>query len=105
MKTLKFNAPAHHTLVEDDEEVAGGETFKVTDERALELLTQPGIDVSEVGASKRTRDEWNKLAREAGVEDPEKLPNIPAVEAAIEEAKENQPGAESGDGQTTEQED
>jgi hypothetical protein len=34
-----------------------------------------------------TRDELNELAREAGIESPEKLPNKGAVEEAIEEAE------------------
>lgn len=86
---LRFNAPAHHKLLEGGKEIPGGEAFTVSDERALELLTNPRIDCSELGddLSKRTRPELNELARLAGVENPAGLPNKDAVIAAINEAE------------------
>lgn len=87
MKTLRFEAPEAHVLIEDGKTYNGGDELTVTDDRALELLTQPGLSLSEVGAGKRTRQEWNELAERAGVPDPEALPSIGAVEAAIDGAQ------------------
>lgn len=49
------------------------------------------------GLSALSREELNALAEDAGIEDPEQLPNISAVIEAIE-AKHNEPAA-SGDGE------
>lgn len=48
MKKLLFDAPAHHILVEGGERIHGGGTFEAKDERALELLTSPALDIVEV---------------------------------------------------------
>lgn len=128
MQRLRYDAPSHYTLREDGKEIAGGSEFEVSDERALELLTDPNLNVSEVdnvdqgaetpsaeetdaqatdatvtSGSPRvgwiTRAKLNKRAADAGVENPELLPNRAAVEAAIAEA--TQPEAEDGEGPTT----
>lgn len=132
MRHLMFQAPAHHTLNVDGDVIHGGQTFDVEDEeRALELLTQPGLSVIEVEpgtaenplivamsglneTAKRgneamaalvtacasasldnlSRSELDDLARERGIEEPERLPNKAAVIAAL-----NQPEASTGEGQ------
>jgi hypothetical protein len=121
MQRLRFNAPSHYVLEEGDKTIHGGEEFEVTDERALELLTSPHLDVSEVddlddlddletpGVPVSTgtgglsppwvrRKDLNERARELGVESPETLPNKAAVETAIAEATEPEPEAEAGGG-------
>lgn len=102
-----FQAPAHHTLNIGDRTVHGGEVFTVEDEeRALELLTQPGLTVVEVPAALAaaaheglSRTALDSLAREHGIEEPERLPNKAAVIAAL-----NPPEADTGEGQHPEKE-
>lgn len=48
MTLLRFNAAARHILVEGGERIHGGEKFEVDEERALELLTNPHVDIVEV---------------------------------------------------------
>jgi hypothetical protein len=50
MKLLRYDAPPRHVLVEEGRQIHGGEEFEVTNERAEELLTNPHLAVSEVGA-------------------------------------------------------
>jgi hypothetical protein len=87
VKTLTFNAPAHHTLVVDGERVQGGQDFTVADDRAEQLLADPHVAIAQAAneLSKLTRERLNELAAEAGVEDPGSLPNKDAVIAALED--------------------
>lgn len=138
-----FQAPAHHTLNIGDRTVHGGKVFTVEDEeRALELLTQPGLTVIEAtpveivldlansaqdpqtlaeglvhleSVGQRgsellaalsaaaheglSRTALDSLAREQGIEEPERLPNKAAVIAAL-----NPPEADTGEGQHPEKE-
>lgn len=91
MKTLTFAAPPQDILIYDPDtdppsQVNGGETFEVSDDRALELLTNPHIAIEEVATelSKLKRDELNKIASDAGIESPESYPSKPALIEAIE---------------------
>lgn len=45
MTLLLFNAPADQVLAEGEQRIPGGQKFEVDEERALELLTQPGLFV------------------------------------------------------------
>lgn len=99
MKRLRYNAPPHHTLHpngSDSDPVKGGEEFDCPEEQAEELLTSPHFDVTEVASDlhKLKREQLNKLAEEAGVQNPGSLRTKDAVIAAIE----NQPAAD-GEGQ------
>ena len=68
-----------------------GETFTVTLTAEQENYYVAGGHLEIVGAgaalTQRTRPELNELARAAGVEAPETLPDKPAVIAAIEAAR------------------
>lgn len=69
MKRLQYRAPAGHLLVTDGQTVEAGETFEVGDERALELLTDPAIDVIEAGGIKDLKKvELVELAEQAGLD-------------------------------------
>lgn len=101
MKRLRFEARPEDRLQEGDQLIAGGDEFTVTDERAAELLAIPGL-VSEpaevIDLHDKTRAELNDLARQSGIEAPEKLRNIPAVIAAIERAQEPEQQTEPAQG-------
>ena len=118
---LLFDAPRHHTLLPEGRGgpvVCGGETFDVSDpERALELLTDPHIDVVEVATDirKLSRKELDEMADEAGI-DPsgyrtkqdliDVLTGGIAVEAPEAEPEPKpEPEAEDGEGHETPQED
>lgn len=88
MKTLRFNGPSAYLVPDPDEDpVARDETFTTTDQRALEHLTSPHYDCSEVGKADPSREELDELARKAGVESPEDLPNKDAVIEATKESE------------------
>lgn len=92
MKTIRFNAPAHHTLLVGDRVIAGGTTVALPDDQADELLTAPYVDMTEVEENLGALDRGalDEFAGQAGVEDPAALPNKNAVIAAI-----NEPQAEA----------
>ena len=100
MRTIRFNAPSHHVLEVGDQTVHGGEELLVTDDVAAELLTAPYIDVTEVEgegiSTSLPRERLNELAEQAGVGNPEDLPNKDAVITAIEEAQEPEAGEGEG---------
>lgn len=87
MKTLRYLAPVRNILRPEGPEgpvVHGGGTWTCPNDRAEEHLTSPHYDVEEVGGGSKSRAELNDLAAQAGVDDPETLPNKDAVIAAIE---------------------
>jgi hypothetical protein len=97
MKRLRFDQPSSHVLIENGERIHGGGEFFATDERALELLTDPHVRIVEAVKTAKLerlgRSKLDALARERGVAEPETLPNKAAVIAAISE-----PGASPGGG-------
>ena len=119
---IKNNAPSHHRLIVGDKEIFGGEKAYVSEEVALDLATAPYIDIEILSEGfevpdaaaepERTledlsRTELNQRAIDAGVDQPEQLPNKGEVIASIEDAiaePENEPEAESGEGQEPEEE-
>lgn len=98
MKTLLFDAPPDHILVDRGNQIHGGEKFLVDDARAEELLTQPGLHVeliSDAGdLASLSRAELNQVAATSSIEAPEKLANKDAVIAAIN----SPPEADTGEG-------
>lgn len=87
MTRIQFNAPAHHKLEVDGEIVAyGGQETDVDEAVADSLIAEPsnGVTVARSTLASKSREDLNKLAAEAGVTDPESLPNKDAVIAAIE---------------------
>lgn len=86
MKSLTFDAAPHHVLIVDGQRVHGGQDFTVTDERAEELLANPSVTIARAAneLQKLSRERLNELAAEAGIADPESLPNKDAVVTAIE---------------------
>lgn len=117
MRTLLFDAPEHHVLLEGDQTIHGGELFEVSNERAEELLTQPNLDVTdkpngyrepepepqpepEPVLSSLSRKQLDKLAADHGVKAPETLANKDAVIDAITQ-NQIQPAADDGEGPDT----
>lgn len=97
---LIYDAPAHHVLVEDGQRVPGGGEFTATEDRAA-YLRDHGIPVREAKAVERelhelSRAELDARAAQAGIPDPENLPNKAAVIAALTP----EPEAASGEGRT-----
>jgi len=55
---LIFDAPGKNVLKLDGQSIHGGESFDVADpERAIELLTQPGLTVREAGSDSPSSNE------------------------------------------------
>lgn len=100
MKILLFDAPSNHILIDEGREIHGGSEFAVEDERAEDLLTQMHVSVREVPTPddlmELKRSQLNEIAAEAGVTDPDKLPNKEAVIDALR----NPSAAEDGEGLT-----
>lgn len=95
MRTIKFNAPAHHVFKVGDVEMHGGETADVDERTAERALTSPHADITDVtdaaepdALDSYSRSELEEIAAQAGVESPEELPNKDAVKAAIRETAE-----------------
>lgn len=92
-QTLVFDAPPAQKLYytgkgedEDGPFVHGGEEFTVSEDQALEFLTNPHIPIKEVEREliKLSRERLNTIAEEVGVEDPEGFKNKEELVAAIE---------------------
>lgn len=93
MKELVLHARPSTVLNEDGKLIGPHQPFIVSEDRALELLTDPRLDIREVdssGLNGLTRGELNSLAAGQGIADAEALPNKQAVIDAIE-GRENEP--------------
>jgi hypothetical protein len=97
-KTLTFDASPRDTLVYDSDKdlsVHGGEDFVVSEEQALELITNPGTApyIKEVAHELRkfSREKLNEVAVKIGIDAPEDFPNKDALLAAIENYTPPQP--------------
>lgn len=91
MKTLIYCAPAHHVLLEGGERIFGGSQFETTDERALELLTDPQLSVTEA-------DPEQPAAAEVNTEPPT-APDEPEEPGAESQTDDTQSAADTGEGQ------
>lgn len=104
---LLYDAPRHHTLLPEGRGgpvVYGGETFDISDpERALELLTDPNINVVEVATdiTKLSRTELDEMATQAGIDPSRHRTKQDLIDALTEP----EPEAEGGAGHETPQED
>lgn len=97
-RRLKFDAPTHHMLVVDGQEVTGGRMFTVSDERAEELIADPNVPIA--GALRDlTRPQLDDLAEQAGL-----VPSDFRTKQDVIDALENQPVADGEGHQTTEKE-
>lgn len=88
MKRLLFHADSQHVLVEGDQRISGGDEFTVSDDRALELLTDPALTVLEAPDAdlfQLTRPQLDEHARAAGIADPEKYRNKGELIEAIDQ--------------------
>lgn len=103
MKTLLFEGPSAFLVPEPEADpVPRGEPFTCSDERAEEHLTSPHYRCSEVGdLADKTRSELDKLAAEAGVEDPGSLRTKDDVIEAIAAVETKEPEAAEGEGPDT----
>lgn len=97
-KTLVFDAASHHKLIEGGETIHGGQEFTVDDDRALELLTQPGLSIKEAGGSLRSlkKSELEELATASGLN-----PSDYRTKNDLVDAIENQREAGGGAAQET----
>lgn len=93
MKRLIFHADPQHVLVEGDQRISGGDEFTVSDDRALELLTDPALTVLEAPDADLfalTREQLNERAAASGIADPETYRNkgelIEAIDALAQKA-------------------
>lgn len=101
MKQLVFDADPRDVLIYDPDasppkSVHGGESFSVTDDRALEFLTNPAIPIKEAENKLEalSRPELEALASDAGVKDPANktvYPNKDSLIAALENPPDNHP--------------
>lgn len=112
MVLLRYDGREKDILREAGYKIHGGQTFKVDEDRAAELLANRGLPVSVVDEPdlhpealpepalpapsppgdtdelhRLKRPALNDLARQAGVENPEGLPNKNAVIAALADAQ------------------
>lgn len=88
-----FHADPQHILVEDDQRISGGDEFTVTDDRALELLTDPSLTILEAPDDdlyQLKREQLDDRARALGIADPETYRNkgelIEAIDALATKA-------------------
>lgn len=97
MKTLIFNAPPQDKLVEGDDTISGGETFKVSEERAEELLTNPTVDVSEYAGEaslkRLTKPQLVELAEERDIDVSSCKTKDDLIEAIEQGVDDNEPAA------------
>lgn len=87
MKRLIYHADPQHVLVEGDQRISGGDEFTVSDDRALELLTDPSLTILEAPDAdlfQLTRPQLDEHARVAGIADPEKYRNKGELIEAID---------------------
>lgn len=99
MIRLVYEAAGRQILLEDGERIPAGGKFTVSDERAAQLLADPLIPVRIADGDLRhlQRSELDELAADAGVPEPEDLPNKAAVIAALTSQRE----ADSGEAHLT----
>jgi hypothetical protein len=98
---IKYNAPAKDSLEVEGKTIQGGDVDYVSLEAADGLLADPSIDVTIVDegsaedlAKRNTRPQLEELARDAGIEEPEKFSNKADLAAAIRKAMTEEPEAD-----------